>query len=121
MRDGETPDQGDSPKVNPRDYFSRTEWYGNETTPGMRDEIWDVDQDRLDRALTAARAEGNLSRANVARHLGWTPPDTRRTRRNTSSRERGYAAAARLLAGVNPEERKEWITGMLAAIEDDES
>lgn len=107
----------DSPKVNPLDFLSRTEWYGNGTTPAGR---WMAEQDDavFEAALDAARAEGNLSRANVARKMGWTPPDSRRTRRNMSADERGYAAMYRMLVAVDDAERNAWIAGALGAIED---
>lgn len=107
----------DSPKVNPLDYMSRTEWYGNASTPAAR---WLAEQGAadFDAALAAAKAEGNLSRANVARKMGWTSPETRRTRRNLSPEDRGYAAVTRLLSGVDPTERANWIVGAVAAIED---
>ena len=107
----------DSPKVNPLDYWSRTEWYGNATTPGMSDPIWDVDQETFDAALARARAKGSPTRVAVARELGWTPPTTRRTRRNKSAYDRGRTAAARMLADVDPSERDEWIAGVLREIE----
>lgn len=104
-----TPDDDDvSPKVNPLDYMSRTEWYGNSTTPAGR---WMAEQDdaTFEAALTEARAEGNLSRANIARRMGWTSPETRRTRRHMSAYDRGYGAMQRLLNGVDDAEREAWM------------
>lgn len=111
------PQEPDSPKVNPLDYMSRTEWYGNGTTPAAR---WMAEQPQalFEAALAEARAEGNLSRTNIARKMGWQSPDQRRARRNLTAEERGYGAMSRLLAAVDPAEMDEWLTGALAAVED---
>ncbi len=60
--------QHDNSKASPQDYATRGELYGSRQTPGIL-AIADAapTAERFDAALTEARAEGNLSRANVAR------------------------------------------------------
>lgn len=107
----------DSPKVNPLDYMSRTEWYGNATTPAGK---WMAEHDEVtfEAALAEAKAEGNMSRANIARKMGWTSPELRRTRRNKPAADRGYEAMLRLLNEVSADELSAWLAGAQAAIED---
>ena len=59
------------PKASPYDFASKNEMHGNGA--GIAD-LADADVQEFEAALTAARAEGNLSRANVSRKVKGEPP-----------------------------------------------
>lgn len=61
VRKNAVPEQYDAPKPSPRSFYpSSTEWTES-------NKLADATEENFEEALTEARAEGNLSRANVAR------------------------------------------------------
>ncbi|HEY5201639.1 MAG TPA: hypothetical protein VIJ31_12115 [Acidothermaceae bacterium] len=93
QRKGVFTESEDSPRARPEDFAGKTELYGNGA--GIYDLIDDVSDERFEEALTEAKNEGNMSRANVVRHVKKQPGPTSRDQRADTIRDlaqQGYSS-----------------------------